>query len=187
MKRLHVIAPALITLGLAFAASGCVVRGSAGFHSTAYVRPATVQISPGVYVVEDYHEPVFYSDGFYWRYYGGVWYRSGYHNHGWVRYRHVPRGVAHIHNPSVYVRYRGNANVRGRGNVRDNRPAVRDHRDNSRGRPAVRDTRPAVRDHRGATPVRVHKPGVDNRSTGTVKVKTKTTKTKTKVKVRDHR
>lgn len=187
MKKLHALVPALVTLGLAFGATGCLVSGTARVHGGAYVRPATVQISPGIYVVEDYHEPVFYSDGWYWRQHGNVWYRSSYHSHGWVRWRHVPRGVATIHNPHVYVRYR--ANGRARGHVRDDRPAVRDHRDDrGRGNNDHRNDRPDVRDHRGATPVRVHKPNVDNRGSGQVKVKkTTTTKTKTRVKVRDNR
>ena len=185
MKRLKPFVPALLTLGLVTGVAGCVVHGSARVHSRAYVRPATVQISPGVYVVEDYHEPVFYSDGWYWRYYGGVWYRSSYHSHGWVRWQHVPRGVARIDRPSVYVRYRGNAHGRARGNVHHERPAVRDNRSH-RGNAAPRNDRPAARDHRGATPVRVQKPHPERRDTGTVRVKTKT-KTKTKVKVRDNR
>jgi hypothetical protein len=185
MKRLNLFVPALVTLGLAFGAAGCVVHGTARMHTGAYVRPATVYVSPGVYVVEDYHEPVFYSDGWYWRYYGGVWYRSSYHSHGWVRWHNVPRHVAHIHNPHTYVRVR--ANGRARGHVRDDRPAVRDHRDN-RVRPAPRNDRPAVRDHRGATPVRVHKPQPERRDSGTVRDNRDNSKKKSKgPKVRDHR
>jgi hypothetical protein len=191
MKRLPTIVPALLVFGLAFGAAGCVVHGSGRVHTGVYARPATVQISPGIYVVEDYHEPVFYSDGWYWRYYGGVWYRSSYHSHGWVRWRHVPHGVARIHNPQVYVRYRGNANVRGgsRGTVRSNRPAVRDHRD-GRGNNSVGPSRGGVRDHRGATPVRVHKPNVDHRGSDQVRHKNdggQQKKKKSGVKTRDHR
>lgn len=193
MNRLHPIIPAALVLGLAFGAAGCVVHGTARMHGGAYVRPATVQIEPGIYVVEDYHEPVFYSDGWYWRYQGGVWYRSSYHSHGWVRWRHVPHGVARIHNPQVYVRYRGGARVRGGGNVRhDNRSTVRDHRDGRvrGGGNTVGPSRGGVRDHRGATPVRVHKPNVDTRASGQVRHKNDggaKKKKKSGVKVRDHR
>jgi hypothetical protein len=38
--------------------------------------PDLVTVSPGVQVVADYDEPVFYTDGFYWRYTDGGWYRS---------------------------------------------------------------------------------------------------------------
>jgi hypothetical protein len=190
MKRLQAIIPAALVLGLAFGAAGCVVHGTARMHGGAYVRPATVQIEPGIYVVEDYHEPVFYSDGWYWRYYGGVWYRSSYHSHGWVRWRHVPRGVGRIHNPNVYVRYRGEGRARGHGTVRGNR----DHRDGTvrGGGNTVGPSRPATRDHRGATPVRVHKPDVDHRGSGQVRHKNdggskKKKKNSVGPKVRDHR
>jgi hypothetical protein len=45
--------------------------------------PDLVTVSPGVQVVADYDEPVFYNDGFYWRYYDGGWYCSSNYATGW--------------------------------------------------------------------------------------------------------
>lgn len=194
MKRLQAFVPAALVLGLAFSATGCVVSGSARMHGHggAYVQPSTVMISPGVYVVEDYDRSVLYSDGYYWQYEGGVWYRSGYHDRGWVRWHNVPHGIARVDNPRGYVRYRGGGQVRGggRGNVRNERPTVRDQRDGRvrGGGNSVGPSRGGVRDHRGATPVRVQKPNVDNRGSGQVRHKNDGgAKKKSGVKVRDRR
>jgi len=116
MKRIYTIIPALIILGMALTATGCVVHGTGGVQVRAhahYTPPRLVYVSPGVQVVYDYHEPVFYSDGYYWRNDGYVWYRSSYHSHGWVRAdAYVPAAIVRIDRPSYYVRYRGE--VRGR-------------------------------------------------------------------------
>jgi hypothetical protein len=123
---------------LASATSGCVVRGRAGYTATATVEtPAMVEVSPGVMVIEDYDEPVFYSDGYYWLYSDGVWLRSSYHTGGWVRVRTVPTRIVSIRSPRAYVRYHGRAGVYRRGGPAYRRGPVR--RD-------VRDTR--VRDDR---------------------------------------
>ena len=77
-----------ILSGLLFAATalgGCYASGDVGYRATyssgyssgggdVYVStPDLVSISPGVQVVADYDEPVFYTDGFYWRYYNNAW------------------------------------------------------------------------------------------------------------------
>jgi hypothetical protein len=144
MKTIKMLIPALVALGLSFTVAGCVVHGAARVHGHAHVEPPQlVHVSPGVQVVYDYHEPVFYSDGFYWRYHSGVWYRSSYHSHGWVRYSRVPRTIARIDRPQTYVRYRGNARARTRVHS-----APPPRHAPARHAPA----RPAVRDHRGAPP-----------------------------------
>ena len=76
MQRLTFHIP---TLMVATLAGGCVVSGHAHVRTRAHVvaQPELVYVSPGVYVIADYHEPVFYSDNYYWRYHGGYWYRSG--------------------------------------------------------------------------------------------------------------
>jgi hypothetical protein len=66
--------------------------------------PDLVTVSPGVQVIADYDEPIFYSDGYYWRQYGGGWYRSSYYTGGWV-YARPPVAVMHIDRPYAYVRY----------------------------------------------------------------------------------
>lgn len=156
---------------------GCVLRGGLFVHA----EPNLVAVGPDVYVVEDHAEPVFFTDGYYWRYDGGIWYRSSNHYNGWVvvRTHAVPRVVVRIDRPGRYVHYRahGNAHVRKgpppphgspayrkneRVKTRDNRqPAVRDHR--TKQGPAVRDHRtkqgPAVRDHRDDKPKKKGKKG----------------------------
>lgn len=85
--------------------AGCSahVRGSASVRA-----PELVYVSPGVQVIADYREPIFYSDRYYWRYSGNVWYRSSNHTSGWVRYQ-APVAVLRIERPSAYVYYRGAA------------------------------------------------------------------------------
>lgn len=90
-----------------------------------YVEPEMVDVSPGVQVVYDADYPVFFSDGFYWRNDGGVWYSSRYHTGGWAVRRDVPYGVRGIRNPEGYRHYRPSGyvsrrggEVRGRENVR---------------------------------------------------------------------
>ena len=107
MRTLHsVLFAAVLT------AIGCT--GGAQVHTTAeadYVAPQLVEVEPGVQVVADYDEPVFYSDGMYWRYEGGIWYSSRYHNHAWVRVQAPPVAVAHVEHPEIYVHYHGHAEV----------------------------------------------------------------------------
>jgi len=99
--------------------TGCAVRGTAG---VAYTEPAPslVYVSPGVSVIEDYDQPVFYSDNYYWRYDSGNWYRSRNYRGGWQVDARVPVAVRRIERPHAYVHYRGNVVRRG--------PTVRNHR-----------------------------------------------------------
>ncbi len=46
--------------------------------------PALVVIQPGVQVVEDYDDEVFFVDGFYWCRRDGRWFRTKSHQGGWV-------------------------------------------------------------------------------------------------------
>lgn len=142
MKKLHLMFFAVVISALA---GGCVVSGTMRTH--AYVTtPDMVEINSGVYVIQDYDQPVFYSDSYYWRYDGGVWYRSGYYDRGWYRVDVVPTRVRTIDHPYGYVHYRGNG-----------RAVVRDHRDNGwhngqerreERREVRQDNRVKVRDHR---------------------------------------
>lgn len=120
MKRLNLILLAVVFSSLA---GGCLVSGTVRTRAYA-TTPDLVYVQPGVQVVYDYDEPVFYSEGYYWRYQGDVWYRSSYYNGGWVRYRNVPRAVVTIDHPYAYVHYRSRGNAYGHSN----RPRVEDHR-----------------------------------------------------------
>jgi hypothetical protein len=71
--------------------------------------PQLVEVSPGVQVIADYDQPVFYSDSYYWRYDNGIWYRSREHTRGWARVEVVPPQIRTIDRPQVYVHYRGHA------------------------------------------------------------------------------
>ncbi len=80
--------------------------GTATYSATGTVyTPDLVVVEPGVQVIADYDEPVFYSDNYYWRNDGGRWYRSSYHNRGWVVYE-APQRVRAIHQPDRYRHYR---------------------------------------------------------------------------------
>jgi hypothetical protein len=137
--------------------AGCAGSGSVSYQGSANVyatTPDLVYVSPGVQVIADYDEPVFYTDGFYWRHYGGTWYRSRVHTGGWV-YASAPRALLTIERPHAYVRYRPRGYV-SRRQTQPSRPVYRDER------PVIRDRRtapapaPVTRDHR--TP-----PGHDRR------------------------
>jgi len=90
----------------ASASNGCVARVHGEAHTSAVVEsePSLVLVD-GVWVVEDYDEPVFYDEGFYWRFYGGVWYRSNVHTGNWVRVDVVPGRVRAIDRPTRFVHF----------------------------------------------------------------------------------
>ncbi len=119
---------------MAAGVAGCAGSGTGqvGYSASATVStPAMVYVHDDVQVIENYHEPVFYSGNAYWRFDNGVWYSSQYHTRGWIRVERPPAPILRIERPTAYIRYRANANV----NVRDHRdqphvqPDVRDHRD----------------------------------------------------------
>ena len=62
-------------------------------------------------MIADYDEPVFYSDGYYWRETNGAWYRSSIHTGGWI-YAAPPRTVISIQNRHAYRHYRPSGYVR---------------------------------------------------------------------------
>lgn len=68
--------------------------------------PALVEISPGVQVVPEYDQEVFFVDGWYWHRAGRVWYHTRDHRGGWVvaHGREVPRGLLRVP-PGRYRHY----------------------------------------------------------------------------------
>jgi hypothetical protein len=124
----------LISALFATAAAGCYSEepdvAYAGGATYGDGAPGLVEVSPGVDVISDYDYPVFYSDGLYWRYDGGIWYQSGFYNRGWGVAYNVPYGVRGIHNPGGYAHWHGG----GYGGIRDHRSyggggsIARDHR-----------------------------------------------------------
>jgi hypothetical protein len=65
-----------------------------------------VEISPGVEVVADYNEPIFFADDYYWVNRGGIWYSSTWYGGGWGRGRDVPGHISSISRPEGYAHYR---------------------------------------------------------------------------------
>jgi hypothetical protein len=98
----------LFVLVVGAAGMGCTATGSARYSASA-TMPSMVYISPGVQVIEDYDEPVFYTSNVYWRFNGGIWYRSGTYTGGWVRVATPPATIVRIQRPSMYVHYRASA------------------------------------------------------------------------------
>lgn len=132
--------PAILTAVALAAGCAGTVHSDGGYVGGAVYTPNLVTVSPGVSVIADYHEPVFYSDNAYWRYDNyGRWHRSSYYDRGWV-YAAPPHAVLSINQPHAYRNYRpqGYTVRRGvdRGSYYDGR---RDRRHNDR---------PVVRDHR---------------------------------------
>lgn len=141
----------------AAALTGCYATGDVGYSGTysatadGYAAtPDLVTVQPGVQVVADYDEPVFFVDGFYWRFYDGFWYRSNNYYSGWYFYERPPTAVLRIDRPYAYRHYRPSGYV-ARRNVRYRPPEtiVRDHR-----APA-----PVYREAPGRAPVYREAPG----------------------------
>ena len=96
--------PRLRRLGFAvFFAVG--LGGCAATVSGEAYGPELAYVAPGVQVIADYNEPIFYSDGYYWRSSGNAWYRSPYYTGGWV-YASPPPAVLRIDRPYAYAHYR---------------------------------------------------------------------------------
>jgi hypothetical protein len=115
----------LLTVFTAALATGCAARvGYRASVSGADYGPDLVYVAPGVQVIADYDQPIFYADNFYWRYDGRSWYRSSVYTGGWV-YASPPPVIVRIERPHAYVHYRpaGWAPSRAR-----QRPDTRDHR-----------------------------------------------------------
>lgn len=89
---------------MAALATGCAGTYGATVTDDGY-GPDLVYASPGVQVIADYDEPIFYSDGLYWRYYGGTWYRSPRYTSGWV-VAAPPPAIRRIDHPHAFVHYR---------------------------------------------------------------------------------
>lgn len=81
----------LVAAFLATAASAQVVQVNIGLPTITFqVPPPLVVVQPGVQVVEDFDDEVFFTDGWYWCRRDGRWFRTKDHRGGWVV---VERGV----------------------------------------------------------------------------------------------
>ena len=152
------------TLAAYMFAAFCACTGTVQYRATGTATidtPDLVEVSPGVQVVADYDESVFYSDGFYWRFYGDTWYRSNNYAGGWVYVDSPPSRVATIRSPGAFTHYRPSGYVAQHREYRRpepiraeqrRAPVVRDHREEPRREEPRREEHkggPVVRDHRG--------------------------------------
>jgi hypothetical protein len=71
------------------------------------VAPPLVVVSPGIQVVPEYEEEVFFVDGWYWYRSGPYWYRTRDHRGGWVvaERQYVPVALVKIP-PGHYKHYK---------------------------------------------------------------------------------
>jgi hypothetical protein len=128
MKRLSSILVA-VALGGCFATVGEDGRtggGQATFTlNLPEVLPPLVVVQPGVSVVRDLDQEVFYANGYYWVRQDGYWYRAPDHRRGWTRVepRGVPAPLVQAP-PGRYRHYRGEEARRG-----DREQGRRDERD----------------------------------------------------------
>jgi len=85
-----------------------ICASCAGTETTASVDVATptlAYVAPGVEVVADWDVPVFFSDGFYWYFDDGIWYRSIQLGGERVIVHNVPPAVARVHAPARYAHF----------------------------------------------------------------------------------
>ena len=104
----------LLSLAIGIASASCVGHARLGVGVEVEPPPRLVWIGPGVWVVEDYGQAVFYANNSYWMYSNGIWYSSSYYNDGFVRVSVVPPALIRVRRPYRYVRYRARAGVRTR-------------------------------------------------------------------------
>nr|HEX4315964.1 hypothetical protein [Kofleriaceae bacterium] len=119
MKRLLLCSLLLAPLaGLTTVAGGCYAEDTAAYPGDDDGGTDLVEVQPGVEVIADYDEPIFFADDYYWVNRGGLWYRSGWYRGGWERAEPsvTVRGIVH---PEGYAHYRPSgwaAHERVRGN-----------------------------------------------------------------------
>lgn len=124
MKRI-----ALIGL-LSAALAGCSAELYTPVEGPVAATPDLVAVAPGVQVIADYDQPIFYAEGFYWWSLDGVWYRSASYTDGWVL-APPPIVITNIITPWRYTHYHPHGYVVRHPPVPSHRivrPRVRDHR-----------------------------------------------------------
>jgi hypothetical protein len=128
--------------------AGCAgsATGTASYSGTAtFDTPDLVDVGGGVRVIADYDEPIFYSDGFYWRQGDGGWYRSDNYASGFVFIDSPPIAVTRIEQPERYRHYRPNGYVARHRPARRPEPIVRNEQRNEQPTPVEDDGQPRER------------------------------------------
>ncbi len=98
----------IVMRGVVFSALlgvGCTGTGEVEY-SGSVETPDLVDAGDGVQVVADYDEPVFFSDGFYWRHNDDGWYRSNNYAGGFVHIDAPPARVGRINQPERFTHYK---------------------------------------------------------------------------------
>src|SRR5215475_7604543 len=94
--------------------------GCTGEAQVAVTSPDLVEVEPGVQVVADADQPLFFVDGGYFMYRDGYWLRSDRYDRGFVRVNVVPDRLRSLRNPQAYVHYRRSHNEARVQDQRDN-------------------------------------------------------------------
>ena len=115
--------------------AAAVLAGCAGGQAeyageVTVTSPQLVAVEPGVEVVADANEPLFYSDGYYWLYRDGLWLRSDNYRGGFARIdvNMVPTQLRRLPEPGSYVHFRRSERGREmarRGQFRERTPDQR--------------------------------------------------------------
>jgi hypothetical protein len=94
-----------ILVGTVVGLLGCATESQPVVHYD--TEPTLVDIAPGVSVIADSENEVFFTDGYYWVNYGGHWWRAPNYHGRWVvaETRIVPVQVR-SYPPGQYVHYR---------------------------------------------------------------------------------
>jgi hypothetical protein len=90
---------------LLFTMTACAGSTEVMYRAPLPQTTSMVEVQPGVYVVADQEEPVFYANRFYWRYHDNGWYRTT-GTDDWIRIGRPPQVVLSIREPQRYQRYR---------------------------------------------------------------------------------
>ncbi len=113
MRRLRVA----LSLGLCVGGAGMLQAGMLQTGCAGHTRvegrvavqyPRLVYVSPGLWVLADSNDPIFYSDGYYWLYRDGVWFNSFNYWGDWTYQPvvRVPVVIRSVRRPVAYRRYR---------------------------------------------------------------------------------
>ena len=83
------------------------------------VKPAVVVVAPGVHVVPDHDDEVFFVDRAYWCRRDGRWFKAHDHRGHWVvvEEKRVPKGLRKLE-PGKYKRYKAKKHGKGKGKGR---------------------------------------------------------------------
>ncbi len=109
MTTTHLIRKLVLALGLAAVAGPAAAEAHVWIQMNLPVAlPPLVVVQPGVQVVQDYDEEIFFSGGFYWVQRDGYWYRARDPRARWyyVRPAYVPVAIARMP-PGQYRHWHG--------------------------------------------------------------------------------